>query len=343
MVISRIMSRAGGEKATLREVADRAGVSTRTASAILNGSRSNTRVAEATRQRILRVAEELSYRPSALARALSRGVTDVVGFYSGYGGIDPTNLFISVLFSGLERGCDHHRKDLLIHCLFRGKNVDDIHDELLDGKIDGLILSAQVDDALVRRLVPSPLPVVAIGDPVPGMPSVGVDDEGGSRRIAEFLAARGHRRVLYRGIAVRMISAERRLRAFRAAAGELGLEVRETFAPDFNNHVSAEEEAILALPPGEAPTAAVGWNDSSAHTLMDYARRRGIAVPARLAVVGFDGLVSPYAMPYQLTTIAAPWADVAEQAVGLLVARLRGEGIPLETLLPVELRPGDTA
>ncbi len=74
---------------TLRDVAERVGVGPATASVVLNGSRSGTKVSEKTREAILQAARELNYRPNALARSLRTRRTGIVGYFSGYSFIDP--------------------------------------------------------------------------------------------------------------------------------------------------------------------------------------------------------------------------------------------------------------
>lgn len=320
-------------------------VSTVTASVVLNGAKSsNVGVSTATRQRVLDAANRLSYRPNAVARSLRRRSTDVVGFYSGSqyaparGGA-----FLSQVLAGLQDGCEEHGKDLLVHGTFRGQSVDDIYTELASGKIDALVLHAPDDDALVERLVRAPLPCVVIASPVEALPSVVVDDAGGMRLVARHLYEAGHRSVVFRHSSLRHNSARRRFDGFQEEAAALGMRVAVTSPPNMDLRFTPEEEALLpAAASAERPTAVACWNDSSAYAVLAECHERGIGVPGDLAVAGFDGYASPGVQRWQLTTVHAPWREVARTAVRLVVAHVQGKEIPKQTCLPVALRPGDT-
>jgi DNA-binding LacI/PurR family transcriptional regulator len=330
--------------ATLKDVAEEAGVSKVAVSVVLNGSRSNVGVSAATRQRILDSAERLHYRPNAIARSLRRQSTNVIGLYSGSqyaparGG-----MFLSQIISGLQDGCDTYSRDLLVHGTFRGQSVDDIYQELANGKIDGLVLHAPGNDALVNLLSDALLPCVVIASPVASLPSVVVDDETGMRLIAEHLHRAGHRWVAFRQSLLGHTSSRRRAASFCDAATELGMRVEMILPGIYENRLSQEETVLLALPRNERPTAVVCWNDTSAYGLISCCAERGIAIPEDLAITGFNGFALPGVPRWQLTTVCAPWRAVAQKAVDLLVTHINGEQIPQETMLPVTLEVGDTA
>lgn len=327
--------------ATLNDVAARAGVNKVTASIVLSGGRGNTRVSDATRQRILDAAGELQYLPNALAQSLRRRRTHTLGFYMG-GFIDTRDLFLSEIVSGLQQGCEQNRHDFLMHGTFRGDSTGDIYAELLNGKVDGLVLHVPSGDPLVPRLAASRLPVVAVANPVPNLASVTVDDAGGSRLLARHLAEKGHRRVAYAVSPFKLSAAVRRYEAFLQAADECDMPVTAERARDAAGILSDFEQAYLALPARERPTAIVCWNDHFAYVLIERFRALGIRVPDDVAVAGFDGSTTLIPPAYRLTTVRAPWREVARTAVALLIEN-QGKPAPDETTLPVELVAGDTA
>ncbi|MDQ2800031.1 MAG: LacI family transcriptional regulator, partial [Armatimonadota bacterium] len=291
--------------ATMADIARRAGVSKVTVSAVLSASAGNhTRVAAATRQRILDAAQELNYAPNGIARMFRRRSTDIVGLYLGDWLLNTHDLFLAEIVSGLQIGCHENRKDLLIHGTFRGRSVDDIYLELISQKIDGLILFTQPDDPLAARLAASALPVVAITDAVPVLPSVVADDRAGSRLIAEYLAARGHRRVLYRRGRSFQTSASRRYEAFQEAAGQFGMTVAQDFQrlENFAFVLSTQEQALLAQEPSRRPTAIVCSNDLLAYAAVEYCLDRNLRVPEDVAVAGFDGIMPQVRPAARLTT-----------------------------------------
>lgn len=337
-------SPSASRKTTLKDIAQAANVSPFTASVVLNGARSNTRVSEATRQRIIAVARDLGYSPNSLAQALRKSSTNILGLYFGYGHLEPHDPFHAEVLTGLQRGCEACEKDLMIHYSFHRYGVDEIFAELAGGKIDGLVLIASPNDPLVARLRGSNLAFVAMTDRIPGVPSVIADDQAGSVQIAQHLIERGHRTVMYRTCPGESDSAARRQAAFVNAAQANGITVIEGFTEDWKGGISAQEADLLMRRTQLGITAAVCWGDPSAYMLMSFAKQQGIRIPQDLAVVGFNGIELPFEPAQKLTTVRANWAKVAQQAVQLLVNQLDGSTeIPGLTILPVEFMPGDSS
>jgi DNA-binding LacI/PurR family transcriptional regulator len=223
--------------------------------------------------------------------------------------------------------------------------VESIYQELANGSIDGLVIQAPPHDPLVDRLAASPLPVVAIVDAIPALPSVVVDDMVGSSWIVEYLLARGHRHILYRTSPPRLslASVQRRRAAFVEAAEARGLEVMEWAGEEQTDAHDPTLYPCLDRARDARPTAAVCWNDRAAYDMLAHCLARGLRVPEDCAIVGFDGIGTPLESIWKLTTVRAPWAQVAQTAIKLLVAQIGGERIAQETVLPVELICGNTA
>jgi DNA-binding LacI/PurR family transcriptional regulator len=329
---------------TLLDVAKRAGVHKNTVSVALNSRRATTVISDETRQRIMAAVSELGYQPNAVARSLRHRRTNSIGFYrySELGPLYAHDPFNAAVVTGLTSGCHSQGQDLLIHVSFPRDRVEDVYLALTNGKVDGLVLLPLANDPLTERLAAAHLPVVAIADAVPGMPSVTVDDAGGSRLIAEYLAERGHRRILYRNEDSVFTSTQRRLRGFLDAAADLGLEVTLGNLVGRRPDIQPDEAALLRHDNPVRPTAIVCWNDYVARDTITYCQGAGLRVPEDIAVVGFDGIYTPSEMPPRLTTIRAPWTEVAETAVRLVVDLVEGREVQPETVLPVTLVIGDT-
>lgn len=328
------------KSATLGDIASRAGVSRMAVSVVLNGSRSGTRVSHATRQKILDIARELNYRPNSLARSLARRATHIFGFYSGFNYFDARNPFIAELTAGLLEECARYKRDLLLHTVFRGQDINGLYDEMLSGKIDGLVVWSPDDDPLVARLRDSHLPVVSVVETLPPFPSVGVDEYMGSYEIGQYLFDHGHRSILYLTLNAPSKSRLRRLEGIQEAAAQMGMKLQMIVDPTWEGW---PETLALSYPPRLRPTAIACWNDMAAYQALSYCRRVGIAVPQEIAITGFDGIESPIEQDMRLTTVRAPWAQVASTAVTYLVDLLEGREVPTETILPVELIYGSTA
>jgi DNA-binding LacI/PurR family transcriptional regulator len=101
--------------------------------------------------------------------------------------------------------------------------------------------------------------------------------------------------------------------------------------------------AVLMRQPRDVrPTTVVCWYDAAAISLVLHCLQTGIDVPGDLAIIGFDGLNASPVPSMQLTTIVAPWGEVAREAVRVLDRKIAGETVPAVTRLPVALRLGAT-
>lgn len=330
-------------KPTITDVARLAGVNRVTVSVALNGaSHGGTRISEATRQRVLDAARELGYTPNALALALRGQKTNIIGFYTGYESINAHDPFTATVINGLQQGCRVHHQDLLIFGSFERQTVDDIYSSLAGGRIDGLILLPTPKSPIMDKLIDSHLPIVCVSNTLPQHPSVVVDDRAGSRLLAEHLAAKGHQRIYYRADAEPHTSTVRRREAFLAAAAELGMQVTVD-AESISGYITTTEiELFTQTPHDQRPTAVASWVDSHAYYFVEDCENLGIRIPDDLAVVGFDGVTKGPRPAYRLTTIRAPWQEVAATAVDMLMEMIDGGTVEREVILPVELFVGDT-
>jgi DNA-binding LacI/PurR family transcriptional regulator len=333
----------GRQAPTMSDVARLAGVNRVTASVALRGARAGTHVSEATRQRIFEAARQLGYTPNAIALALRRQRTDIIGYYTGTVYPNTHDPFTADVINGIQRGCEKFRQDLLMYGGFERRSLDEIYAALSSGKIDGLVTHQLPISPLVDRLVESHLPVIALADAVPGIPSVVVDDVLGGHLVADHLAQHGHRRVLYYSDPYDMVSPRRRREAFIERATAHGMTVQITKGADWEGHLGPAERILLSTNTPQRPTAVVCWFDIYAYAVLDDCLHMGLRVPDDVAVVGFDGVIGRVRPARQLTTIRAPWSDVAERALDLLMKLIEGEEVAPETVFPVELILGETA
>jgi len=330
-------------KPSMSDVARLAGVNRVTASVALNGSsKAGTRVSDATRRRVIEAAKALGYTPNAIALALRGERTNIIGYFSGYEFQDAHDPFNATILNGLQRRCQVHRQDLLIFGSYQRNSVDEVYASLVNGKIDGLILLPTPHSPVLDQLLQSHLPVIAIANPIQNIPSVTVDDRTGSRLLAEYLAQKGHKHILYRADFGEHTSTLRRQEAFLETAAALKMTVEVTCG-EKNGQLHPDEIDILRSPMEARPSVIVSWVDSHAYVLLEELQKLGIRVPDDIAVVGFDGIRLKPRPFCTLTSVRAPWDEVAVIAVDLLMKLIEGDKVEQETMLPVELLMGDTA
>jgi DNA-binding LacI/PurR family transcriptional regulator len=330
---------------TARDIANELGLSQPTVSRILSGAAGH-RVSAQTRDRVLEAAQRMNYRPNAVAQSLRHGRTNIVGFYSCHGYLDTRNDFQAEIIGGLQQACDTHHLDLLLHGIFPGRSPEDIHAELCNGRIDGLLLHAPSDDAVVKHLagasfVQPSLHVVAITDPLANLPSVACDDADGMRQLLDHLWQRGHRRIALVTTEMGLSSVKRREEAFCNLLRERGLAPDDIIIEQIEIEDAAPAlDALLAY--DKPPTAVCCWNDRTAYSFMAACRQRGVRVPDDFAVTGFDGFLDDKMPVCRLVTVACPHREVAATSMRVLIRHMNGEDVPLETTLPVALLAGDT-
>jgi DNA-binding LacI/PurR family transcriptional regulator len=245
--------------------------------------------------------------------------------------------FFTETVAGLQQACEKLKKNLLLHGVSRDSGSEAIYRELIDGTVDGLVVAMPPDDPLIEMLAADHLPVVAVADAISGIPSVVVDDIGGASMLADHIAGLGHRFAVFATALALPFSAKRRQQSFIETAVSNGMDVvvrplgADEDLPDF---------VLRAIKIGA--TAIVAWNDTDARRIIRACRRVEIRVPQDLAVVGFDGCPLPYDDLFPLTTVRAPWAEVAHQSVMLLDRLSRKEPCPAVTTMSVEFVKGAT-
>jgi DNA-binding LacI/PurR family transcriptional regulator len=325
---------------TAIDIAARLGLSQPTVSRILNDV-PGYRVSPDTRQRVLEIARELGYQPNAVARSLRRKRTHIVGFYSGYGFLDARNEFLAEIIGAIQRNCERHQLDLLLHSTHRGRSTDDIYAELVNGRIDGLFLHTAADDSLVERLISSSLHVVALVDAVESLPSSYGNDEDGMRQLIEHLWDKGYRKYFFLSPVQRFASVERRRAAFQQELSLRGISQEEMQVIELD--MEDPRPAIdVILSRSEKRTVCCCWNDSTAYNLVRICRQHGVKVPQEIAVTGFDGFRDLKMPAGQLTTVSVPYTQIAEAAVEALVQQIAGNTQVSVPVFPVTILPGDT-
>ncbi len=314
-------ARAGGApaprgRATLRDVAARAGVSPQTVSNVVNGT---GRLSEPTRRRVLAAIDHLGYRSHGAAASLRSGRADRIAYPLPVGEPAEDNTVLLEFLQHLVVAADRRRQQLLVIRPERDA-VRAIEEVVRSGTIDSVVLTALVeDDPRVRRLHRTKVPFACFGRTDPGRPQswVDIDNRAGVRSVTELLLGNGHRRIAFLGYATdRRWDAEREA-GYRDAMGSARLRPRVV-------HVgpAGPQRPLGNLLRGDTrPTAIVAGSDVLAAACYAGARARGLRIGDDLAVTGFDGTAVARLLTPSLTTVAMPLPAIAER----IVARLLGE------------------
>lgn len=334
---------------TAKDIARELKLSQPTVSRILNGDVRH-RASAHTRRRVQETAQRLGYQPNALASSLRRGRTGIIGLHTNHD-YDARNEFFGAIIGGLQRACNAHGLDLLLHSGLQGHPPEEMFNRLRDGRIDGLILHSGHDDPLVAMLSESSLPVVTLPDSHAGLAGVTCDDAQGMKLLIDHLWARSHRHFIMLAPHKILASVEERRMVFEKELKrrKVPASSRRVVRLDYE-HIEPFFEIW-----DKQPAVACCWNDRTAYNLLQECAAQHIKVPQQLAIAGFDGFLDDKMPGPQLTTIACPWPDVAAQALLLLIDLIekrvekredseqrRIHTVPGKLRLPVTLLEGDT-
>jgi len=318
-------------------VARVAGVSVATVSRALRGL---DRVSPETRERVLRVAEDLHYVASPTATSLASGRTRVVAVVAPF----LTRWFFATLVSAIEKSLRARGHHVILFDL-----EDDSYDQrlplsqnMLWKRVDGVItLNVPMTTEEVELVARLGLPLVAIGSPVPERACVRIDDKAAMRTAVEHLAGLGHTKIGYIGAVPQNVAhiqtPQDRLEAFLDAVGQLGLECDEAWilGSDWTAEAAARDSAAL-LSQANRPTAIVAASDEMAIGVRESARRLEVRVPDDLSIIGIDDFVLSGVLG--LTTVRQDVAGQGRAAAELLLRALLDDDESNETIvLPTEL------
>ncbi len=326
---------ANSSRATLADVARRAGVSVSTASRALNDVPGPS---VETRQAVAVAASALQYRPSVLARSLRTRRTHTIGF------VVPdisSPFYAAVLRSAHEQLHESGYRLMLMNSNREtGEEIEALM-TLLDHPVDGLLLATTGLGASQFERTVGTAPCVffdGILDGV-GTASVGVMNESGMGLLVDHLAEHGHRRIaLLAGQQTETTGIER-VRGFRAAMKRNGLPVSRSHVRlcDWTQESGRlETRAVLDLEP--RPTAIVAASDDLAFGCFAACRELGLELPDDLAIASFDDPYFGQLLEPALTALTSKPVEMGRLAASLLMDAICGVKLPQRHLrLPVEL------
>lgn len=312
-------------KVNMKDVADRAGVSSSTVSLVLSGK--HDAIPEVTRRRVLDATAELGYRRNALAAGLRRQTSDTIGFISD---LIATTPHAGAMVQGAQDAAWKVGKVLLM--INTGGDPAVEHraiEAVLARQVDGLVYAAMyhrfIDPPPALHEVPAVLLDARSADLT--LSSVAPDEEGGAYAATSHLLDAGHRRIAYLQSASPIPAAEERLRGYRAALAARGLAFDASLvSPGVAEHPGGFEAATVLLARPDRPTALFCFNDRMAAGAVHAAHRLGLSVPGDLSLVGFDNeeLVAPLIEP-PLTTVQLPHYEMGRWAVEHLLDAVSGD------------------
>jgi len=330
-------------KVTIYDVAKVAQVSISTVSKVINRTGN---ISEKTRNRVLQVMEDLNYRPSVVASALTGKPTNTIGLLIP----DLANPFFAEIARSVEDRGHESGFNLMICSTDNDPEKENQYISLMRQKsVDGIILASGLkSDTAIKKLVENKIPVAVIARDMPmlAVNAVLVDDFAGGYLATSHLISLGHRRIAIVAEDLRVMSSRERVRGYRHALEEAGIAYDDNLLQVSDFTVEGGRRAVLRLlEMPERPTAVFACNDLLAVGAMRAAKEFGLVIPDDLSVVGFDNTIFAEIVDPGLTTVAQPIVDMGRQVMELLIEEIQGKENPTRrvVLLPKLIERKSTA
>lgn len=309
--------------ATIKEVAQRAGVSIRTVSRVLNN---HPHVANTTRERVLSVIEELDFRPSAAARYMRTGQSQLIGFLTDE---LAQNVFTYDLIIGAQQAAWEHEKLLFLLDTGNDLQVEARAINIMrDHQVEGIIYATMYHREINRAQFPEDIPTILVNCFADdrSLPSIVPDEIGGGRLATETLLEHGHRRIGFVNVAAREPAPLGRLQGYRQALANYSIPFDEALVhfieEPFERLATSTYDCVLSLlQMNNPPTAIFCFNDMMAMGAYDAVRKSDLRIPEDVAIIGFDNVEILAAQIHPpLTTIELPNFEMGQLAVRMLLA-----------------------
>jgi len=328
-------------RATLRDVADRAGVSMTTASRVVNeGAR---KVGPEMAERVNRAVSELGYQANLQARAVASGYTSMIGVMVR----DIDDPYFSSIAAGLVEATDTQQLLVCISSTSSGEQGEREYVALMRAQRARAVVligsrshNAAAREALraeVSAFTASGGRVSCIGQDMLGVDTIMPENAAGAEALAHALAALGHRRFAILAGPRELITARDRVAGFRAGLRSWSVDVdpRWLIEGAFTRDGGYEAMSAVLAAGGERPDCVFAVNDVMAVGALARLRAAGISVPTDIARAGFDDILTLRDVYPPLTTVRLPLKHMGEMAASLVL----GDAIPARPrIIPV---PGE--
>lgn len=337
---------------TLKEIAERAGVSTATVSYVLNGS---PKIGEETRRRVEKIIKEAGYHSNFLAQGLRTNKTYLVGVIVE----DITVRHMPYIIDGINEAADKTSYEILLsnlrllskiesqfeHISKFQKDIDKAVDTLMHMQVDGIIYVGMHDRMIRDVLHDVDKPVVYCYCYTYGEgSSVGYSNEKVAFELTNEFIHKGHRRFGIMKGAESSEPCQLRMKGIKTALDEAGvvLDPAAVKVGDWQ-YSTAKKAATELLQQNENLDAVIAMNDDMAVGCMDAARKLGISVPQDLSLSGFDNsAIIQYVTP-RITTVDRPLREMGARAMELLIDKMEKKtNEDINITLPCRIIEGDS-
>lgn len=316
------------KRITSEDVARKAGVSRTTVSLVLNNV-PGFNIRKETRNRVLKVAEELGYVPDAAAQALASRRSRIIGLILTRNHRHlSSDAFLSQILDSLVSAVRAYDMRLILDIVEENHSPDAYLELVQSKRIDGIIFSGpRFDDEALQSLSDQVFPTVLMGQlPENDFFCVDVDNRQAAKKAVAHLTRLGHKKIgCITNANLTYTASVDRLQGYRDALEESELEYDDKFVRlgDFDLE-SGYLQMKSILESHEKPTAMFVASDVVAFGAMAAIREQGLRIPQDIAIVGFDDVpLAKFVDPY-LTTVYLPASELARRCFEVLIQLIQG-------------------
>jgi len=321
----------------MKDIATKLHLSQTTVSHVLTGKHEHYRISAATVARVKKMAEELGYRSSALARAFR----DRRSYSIALAVEDLTNPFWTGVAIGAEKEAEAQGYVLVVS----NTNGDSARERrtvqmLQERRVDGMIVSpVTVTDEILAELHKDGLPFVQIDRSIKGedVPCVRTDHVAGSALAVDHLVKHGHKEIAYVGGPLQIQTFELRLEGFKKAMAKHGLKTSavKLVANDEDAAVAAVREILSSK---TRPAALYSASIKLTIGALRAVREAGVKVPSELEIVGFDEIAMADLFSMPVSTVCQDVEAIGRESFRALVKVMNGQKVQRELLIPPRLK-----
>ena len=334
------------DRLNISDIAEKAGVSRTTVSRVLN-NKSN--VDERTREKVLKVIEEVGYVPSSVARNLRQRRTNKIGLllYAYVSGVHVPGMHIASeyyfeIIRGITLVAETADYNIILYSSLSSEGtLDNLNKICGSGEVDGLILVGTgqmqpVIDVLKNNKMPFVVANRLIEDP--NVSFVGPDDEEGAYKATRHLIELGHERIAYLARPDDEETNKNRLNGYKRALSEANILFTEDLVESASYEWGSGERAIQSLIQKGNPSAVFAFNDTLAIDTVHACAEIGLRIPQDLAIIGFDDIHSSAVIEPSLSTIHQPLFEIGFKAMKILFTLIQDQDSrPVQIIVPLEV------
>jgi LacI family transcriptional regulator len=306
---------------TLKDIAERAGVTSATVSMVINNK---PNISEATRRKVLKIARELKYYPNVIARGLATRKSNSIG-------VIVPNLASSFVVRILQ-GIKSTNRDVdytvtLFDTVGQKENESQLFQRLArERRIDGAILiGTTVPEEDMKIFRDESVPCIVVARRCDILDSVFVNNSQGADDATEFLIGKGHTKIACVICRKQNLPIEERLDGYKQALAKHAIPYNEGLVFDVDDDsMEAGQQVFERIHAAGVTAVFVPTGDMAAIGIIKEAKTRGITVPQQLAVVGFDDIPAAVVVEPALTTVRQPKLEMGDYAINMIVDKLEG-------------------